>query len=718
SERVRQVNFTIDALKSEAEHCFCKLTSQLPEDILEKVSKFVEKAQITQHTKGKERQKRKFQVLQTRHNRKHKSEELTWRKKDAHTTQQGIQKKWVQNLSHRELTQPENEILAKGLNFAITPEQIPVVDLITATESAIKNNKLTNTEAEQLRLEITSALASAKTPPSNITPQERKALVSLQKDRDITILPADKGRCTVVLNTVDYQAKMNNLLNDQDTYETLRRDPTNIYKTRIINYLQQLEKEKVIDRLLYYRLYPGEATPCIYGLPKIHKEGAPLRPIVSSINSVTYNIAKHLASILSPLVGNTPHHIENSRDFVNKVKDITLDPEETIVSFDVTSLFTCIPTREATDVVRKKLQKDDTLASRTNLTPEQVCVLLDLCLTTTYFQFNGGFYRQKHGCAMGSPVSPIVANLYMEEVETRALDTFAGPTPTHWYRYVDDTWVKIKTKEVESFTKHINTVDSNIKFTREDISGACLAFLDCLVRVEEDRSLNIEVYRKPTHTDQHLLFDSHHPLEHKLGVIRTLQHRAQTVPTRQDGKDKEGTHIKQTLKTCGYPNWAFVKGSKRYPRKDREEEQNRRKNITIPYIAGVSEKLRRIFGKHRIPVYFKPGNTLRQKLVHPKDKTPRQKQSNVVYAVQCSEECTDLYIGETKQPIHKRMAQHRRASSSGNDSAVHLHLKDKGHSFEDNNVKVLAREDRWFERGVKEAIYVKMEKPSLNRGGG
>ena len=88
-------------------------------------------------------------------------------------------------------------------------------------------------------------------------------------------------------------------------------------------------------------------------------------------------------------------------------------------------------------------------------------------------------------------------------------------------------------------------------------------------------------------------------------------------------------------------------------------------------------------------------------------------QAKGTHSVECP-----LYIGETKQPIHKRMAQHRRASSSGNDSAVHLHLKDKGHSFEDHNVRVLAREDRWFERGVKEAIYVKLEKPSLNRGGG
>ena len=64
------------------------------------------------------------------------------------------------------------------------------------------------------------------------------------------------------------------------------------------------------------------------------------------------------------------------------------------------------------------------------------------------------------------------------------------------------------------------------------------------------------------------------------------------------------------------------------------------------------------------------------------------------------------------------MSQHRRSTSSGQDSAVHLHLKEKGHSFDDSNVRILDREDRWFERGVKEAIYVHLEKPSLNRGGG
>ena len=109
---------------------------------------------------------------------------------------------------------------------------------------------------------------------------------------------------------------------------------------------------------------------------------------------------------------------------------------------------------------------------------------------------------------------------------------------------------------------------------------------------------------------------------------------------------------------------------------------------------------------------------LRQKHVHLKDKTPRLKESNVIYAVQCSQDYTDLYIRETNKPLHKWMAQHRRAKPSGQDSAVHLHLRGKNNSFEDNNVNILSREDRCCERGIKESIYVELEQPSLNRGGG
>ena len=92
---------------------------------------------------------------------------------------------------------------------------------------------------------------------------------------------------------------------------------------------------------------------------------------------------------------------------------------------------------------------------------------------------------------MGSPVSPIVANLYMEIVEQKALNSYKGTPPSHWFRYEEDTWVKIKTQDLQPFTKHINSVDKNIKFTREDVKDSHLPFLDCDVHFHEDRNLHI-----------------------------------------------------------------------------------------------------------------------------------------------------------------------------------------------------------------------------------
>ncbi len=103
--------------------------------------------------------------------------------------------------------------------------------------------------------------------------------------------------------------------------------------------------------------------------------------------------------------------------------------------------------------------------------------------------------------------------------------------------------VKIKRREINLFSQHINSADINIKFTKEEMLDHKLPFLDCAIRVGEDRILKVDVYRKRTHTDQYLLFDSHHPLEQQLGVIRTLHHRAETITTFPEAREQENNHI-------------------------------------------------------------------------------------------------------------------------------------------------------------------------------
>ena len=115
---------------------------------------------------------------------------------------------------------------------------------------------------------------------------------------------------------------------------------------------------------------------------------------------------------MSPLIGKSEHHITNTQSFVEQIRDLQLDPDESLVSFDVSALFTSIPVDKTLDIVRELLNKDNTWwkDAAESLDTDTVIKLLSFCLTTTYFVFKGDYYQQKDGCAMGSPCCPLVAN--------------------------------------------------------------------------------------------------------------------------------------------------------------------------------------------------------------------------------------------------------------------------------------------------------------------
>ncbi|XP_068670998.1 uncharacterized protein [Montipora foliosa] len=167
-----------------------------------------------------------------------------------------------------------------------------------------------------------------------------------------------------------------------------------------------------------------------------------------------------------------------------------------MVSFDVVSLFTAIPVNKACDYIRNKLNCDNTLQTRTNLSTDDIISLLDFTLSNNYFVYNNRTYKQIHGCAMGSPVSPIVANLCMEVIEESAISSATVP-PRIWKRYVDDSFVVIKKAAVHSFHDTLNAVDPKITFTIEEENNGQIAFLDTLVSRKNGVAV-IDVYRKPT----------------------------------------------------------------------------------------------------------------------------------------------------------------------------------------------------------------------------
>jgi hypothetical protein len=236
-------------------------------------------------------------------------------------------------------------------------------------------------------------------------------------------------------------------------------------------------------------------------------------------------------------------------------------------SHDVVSLFTNTPIDQVLEIVKSRLVKEDILKAYNkdtgfNLTSEDVVNLLEFILTTTYFTFRGKIYRQLFGTGMGSPVSPIAANIFMEALEQRAIATAPFDCrPKLWLRCVDDILEVVNKNCIQQLTDHINQTDKSgsIKFTYEQESERSLPFLDTLIVRKEDGSVKLLVYRKPTHTDQYLSFQSHHPLHQKLGVIRTLYDRKNSIVTEEGDKVVEEKKVEQALQVCGYPDWTFKK---------------------------------------------------------------------------------------------------------------------------------------------------------------
>jgi hypothetical protein len=482
------------------------------------------------------------------------------------------------------------------------------------------------------------------------------------------------------------------LLVQQPTYQKLKKDPT----SKLERQVKELIKSSSIPQEDQRRLLPSASKPPrFYGLPKIHKEGVPLRPIVSQIGAPTYRLSKYLAQSLQQFVGQSPSCVKNSDHFIDILKRTVIGQDDLLVSFDVVSLFTNVPVRESVEII----------SELTGL-PKGFPKLIEFCLRNSYFLYNGTYYGQVEGAAMGSPLSPVIANLFMEWFEKKALDTCAKK-PTLWLRYVDDTFViwPHGKEELQKFLQHLNSLHQAIQFTIEIENNNQLPFLDVLVKKKKDGTFGHSVYRKPTHTDRYLDNASHHHPIQKTSMLKTLFYRAYRISD-DESLAKEKCYLTRALKQNGYRERALRRASKLV-----EANNDRRKNdgesvwATIPYVAGTTERVSRILKKHGVATRFNCGTKIGDVLPSAKDKL-HQGLYEGIYQVPCS--CGKSYIGETCRALDVRMKEHFRATKNGQHklSAISEHAWTPGHDIKFDEAKVIVRENRYYPRLIREAIEI------------
>ena len=227
-----------------------------------------------------------------------------------------------------------------------------------------------------------------------------------------------------------------------------------------------------------------------------------------------------------------------------------------------------------------------------------------LCLEATYLAFEGKVYRQIHGTAMGSRVSVVVANLVMEDVEQKALSTFHTP-PRFWRRYVDDTCTALPSNLADSFHDHLNSIDPCMQFTIERESDDQLPFLDILLNREEDGSISTSVYRKATHPHRSVsVLSLPLPCSPQTSCGEDTECRAEAFSSSGVSRVQEEKLVSQALQGNGYPKGFIHKRTCPQPDQRTPRDQVAGGSVTLPYIRGLSESIRRVLGPPSHPGYL------------------------------------------------------------------------------------------------------------------
>lgn len=583
----------------------------------------------------------------------------------------------------------------------------------------------------------------------NLKTNEIHALFELKRLKNIIIKPADKGSAVVILDREQYIFEAKRQLSDQTYYKKLDK-PIFMETIPIIDQiLTKLKKQKFINAKQFQYL-KGDIQPRerrFYILPKIHKDPSTWtvpfqipkgRPIVSDCGSETYFTAEFLDYYLKPLSDKHPAYVKDTYHFVELVKNLRVPLKFYFFSMDVASLYTNIDIEAGILAVKKMfLRYPDPRRP-----DEELLQLLEINLKRNDFEFDGQFYLQIKGTAMGKRFAPAYANIFMaiweEEVFLKC-----PKKPLYYFRYLDDVWGIWEGTEAEflDFVGVLNSHDLSIQMEAE-IQEQSIDFLDTTVYKAEDfestRSLDIKVFFKKTDLHALLAMSSFHPRHTFAGLVKSQLLRFDRICTRTENFQRAVTILFKALRRRGYSRQFLKKILKNFKKKKEKIEKN-----LIPLITtfdSVSKTLnlkwknnyKNIGGSELLPNFkvlsaYRKNKNLKDLLVFAKLPSLRFSKSqkfiqnflklkfiksakegrvfkisqsfttrscNCVYVLCCAK-CNLKYVGETKNSLFTRLTQHR--YNVKNKKQVHMSVVQHFllHGHDSLRIAGLQRSDTW-----------------------
>ena len=629
-----------------------------------------------------------------------------------------------------------------------------IEEISNTTNAIIKNNKkiLFNTNSANNNNKAT-AIQSVKDSddnaiiklrePNNLSPGEYKTIQELRNNKTIIIKPADKGGATVIMNKQDYLQEAYRQLNNNKYYVKLD-EPIYHNNVKIIrSILEEMQTENFITKQqLSYLSGPVDYNArTFYLLPKIHKkrEKWPLpnipecRPIVSDVQSETYRVSEFIDYFINPLTTEHQTYIKNSFEFVKKLQNFKIEPNWLLVTGDISALYTNMHFDRTIECVKKAFNEHPD----PNRPDKGLIKLLEISLKNNDFNFNGEYFLQVLGTAMGKRFAPGLANLYLLELDDQAINNF----PIHpilFIRYLDDIFFIWPDSEetLKNFENFLNNLIPDIKINFE-FSKNEISFLDVLIYTNNG-TLHTKTFFKETDTHQLLHTNSFHPKHTFNGLIKSQLIRFKRLSSTQQNYNDTCKTLFGFLKNRGYNQSKLRKLQHNiwYNYVEPDKETKKIKSNMIPIIVdycSVGKKLASEFKnllknnkftkEIKFITAYKNGKNLKQMLVKSKlennnigafhgcsqvrcqtcksyapptksckiystSETINVKNKiycdsrNILYLITC-QKCHKQYIGETGRTLRDRLNDHKSAIKNRSKTPISIHFNDQNHSVLD-----------------------------------
>uniref|UniRef100_A0A8D8YVM4 Reverse transcriptase domain-containing protein n=2 Tax=Cacopsylla melanoneura TaxID=428564 RepID=A0A8D8YVM4_9HEMI len=608
------------------------------------------------------------------------------------------------NLSSLYFTPAEEEVLNLGFKHAFESKMgdSDLLDLTADCEVALTTQSVSFANEKRNCKSIINKLVERNSKfKRSVHLQVLKSIKTKIDNDQLVICKADKGNTVTVLPRDEYQDKIGEYISENNLVPTREKNILGKYVAQVTRCIAKCPKI-----LVNLSNVVNPQIPVLYGLPKLHKSGEPLRPVVSCTNAPNVELCKRLTEILPGFLNFKPKHtIKNSLEFIERTKKLTIPPNAKLISFDVKSLFPSVPVNEVKDIIRSRI------SSQSQLVQRELLHAVDICLDQNFCSFNGTTYEIKSGLPIGSPVSPLMAEIFMEQMEEKilGLEDPLIATILHWFRYVDDIFVvtTATTRQIDKLLNLINSIHSNLKFTVELEVDNRLNFLDLSV-TRLGSSLEFDIYRKPTFTDCVIGKSSNVPNNIKYASFHSMLHRLISIPLSLDNYLKELGKIHTIARNNGYTigeinNLLLKKLRKQkreriYARIPKDGNDNWRK---LRYGNKDCIKIGNELRKVGIQPAFYNDRTIGNYLINNKPKIGKELKSGI-YSIKCND-CDSTYVGMTQRALQTRISEHLKRPLSH----VNQHMAEQGHSFTMDNVSLLHRGHKKWKLSCLEMLYIK-----------